>query len=59
VDKKARKKAVLLSLAQWRRVQEALEELDDIRAYDKVKSRREPAFPFEDAVRRIKGRRRK
>lgn len=59
VDKKARKKAVLVSLAEWRRLMEALEELEDIRAYDKAKSRREAVVPFEDAVRQIRTGKRK
>ena len=54
VDAKARKKAVLVPLSEWRRVVKALEELEDIRAYDKAKSRRESAVPFEQAVRQIK-----
>ncbi len=46
VDKKAAKKAVILPFAEWRRLMEEIEELEDIRAYDKAKgrSRRRPAF---------------
>ena len=57
VDRKARKKAVVLSLADWKRVTDALEQLDDIRAYDKAKATREEVIPFEEAVRQIKSRR--
>jgi hypothetical protein len=33
---------------------EAVEELEDIRAYDKAKARPEEIVPFEEAVRQIK-----
>jgi hypothetical protein len=33
---------------------EAIEELEDIRAYDKAKAEPDAPVPFEDAVRRIK-----
>ena len=59
VDEKARKKAVLISLSDWKRLLDALEELEDIRAYDKAKSRTEPVVPFEEAVRQIKAKNRK
>jgi len=59
VDQKARKKAVLISLPEWRRLVEALEELEDIQAYDKAKVRRETVTPFEKAVRQIKTKTRK
>lgn len=56
VDEKARKKAVVVSLAEWQRLLDAVEELEDIRTYDKAKLQRETAIPFEQAVRQIKGR---
>lgn len=59
VDQKARKKSVLVSFAEWQQLMAALEELDDIRAYDKAKSQREPVVPFEDTVRQIKTKARK
>ena len=59
VDEKARKKAVLIPLSDWKRLMDALEELEDIRAYDKAKSRAEPVVPFEEAVRQIKAKNRK
>lgn len=59
VDRRARKKAVLVSLSEWQRLMEAIEELEDIRAYDRAKARREPAIPFEEAVRQIKAKARK
>ncbi|MGO8704204.1 MAG: hypothetical protein ACLQVA_10315 [Candidatus Brocadiia bacterium] len=59
VDKKAAKKAVILPFAEWRRLMEEIEELEDIRAYDKAKAEAGGALPFEEAVRRIRGRAKK
>ena len=53
VDEKARKKAVLVSIVEW---QESIEELDDIRTYDKAKAQSDTVVPFEEAVRQIKTR---
>jgi hypothetical protein len=36
---------------------EALEELEDIRAYDRAKARRDTVIPFEQVVRRLKKKR--
>ncbi len=38
---------------EWERIVEALEELDDIRAYDEAKSGSQETVPFEQAVREI------
>jgi PHD/YefM family antitoxin component YafN of YafNO toxin-antitoxin module len=57
VDKKARKKAVLVSFNEWQRLMEAIEELDDIRAYDRAKQESDDLVPFEEAVRQIKAKR--
>ena len=59
IDEKAKKKAVLVSLAEWQRLMEALEELEDIRAYDKAKARRESSVPLEAVVREIRAKGRK
>ncbi len=53
VDQKQRRKSVLLSLAEWERILEELEELDDIRAYDAAKKAPQESVPFEQAVREI------
>jgi hypothetical protein len=54
VDAKQRRKSVLLPVAQWKRIVGALEELDDIRAYDAAKHAASETLPFEQAVREIK-----
>jgi len=53
IDEKKRHKAVLLSVEEWRRIMEELQELDDIRAYDKAKAGPRGAVPFEKAIREI------
>lgn len=53
VDKKNHPKAVLLPMKDWQKVVEELEELEDIRAYDKAKSSGEEAIPFEQAIQKI------
>jgi PHD/YefM family antitoxin component YafN of YafNO toxin-antitoxin module len=59
VNDKAEKKAVLLPFSEWQRLMEDVEELEDIRAYDKAKAKHEGSVPFEEAVQRIQGRGRK
>ncbi|MGH7321092.1 MAG: hypothetical protein ACRELA_15890 [Candidatus Rokuibacteriota bacterium] len=45
--------SVLLDIDEYRRLLEALEELESIRAYDAAKASRDPAIPFEQAVAEI------
>jgi len=54
VDAKQRRKSVLLPVSQWKLIVEALEELDDIRAYDAAKGGHADSVLFEQAVREIK-----
>ena len=53
VDEKQHRKAILLPVAEWERIVEELEELDDIRAFDQAKSGSQEAVSFEQAVREI------
>ncbi len=39
-------KSVLLPIAEWEKVREALEELDDIQAYDEAKQNETDSVPF-------------
>ena len=55
--REGQKKAVLLSFDEWQQLMEAIEELDDIRAYDQAKQEPENLVPFEEAVRQIKAKR--
>ena len=47
------RKAVLVPIAEWERILEALEDLDDIHAYDAAKRVSSDPVPFEQAVREI------
>lgn len=53
VDGKHRKKAVILSLDEWKQIVEALEELDDIQSYDSAKESEPEKITFEQAVHEI------
>lgn len=54
VDEQQNRRSVVLPVAEWERVVEDLEELDDIRAYDKAKAGPQDAIPFDQAVREIR-----
>jgi hypothetical protein len=58
VSGKSRRKAALLPLTEWKRVVAALEELDDIKAYDAAKAGVAETVPFEQTIRGNGGRRR-
>ena len=44
---------VILNIAEYEALLEAMEELEDIRAYDETKAEHEEVIPFEQAVREI------
>lgn len=50
IDGNQNKTSVLLPIREWEKVLLALEELEDIRAYDAAKERDEEVIPFEQAV---------
>ncbi len=58
VDEKGEKIGVFLDIEEYRRVIEALEELESIRAYDEAKGSGDEAVPFEQAVEEIEKRKR-
>lgn len=53
VDENADRKAVMLSIDDWEKVVEALEELEDIRVYDEAKKGPQDTVAFEQAVSEI------
>ena len=53
IDEKQQRKAVVLPLSDWNRIVEELEELSDIRAYDKAKVSPQDPLSFEVAVHEI------
>ena len=53
VDGDGKKKAIVVSMTEWQKILEALEELDDIKAYDAAKSKPSNPIPFEKAIEEI------
>ncbi|HPC97213.1 MAG TPA: hypothetical protein PLU87_19900 [Sedimentisphaerales bacterium] len=53
VDDNGEKQAVILDMAEYRKLLEEAEELETIRAYDAAKAAGDEAVPFEQAVREI------
>ena len=45
--------AVVISVAEYEKILEELEELDDIRAYDEARTSGETPVPFDEAIARI------
>ena len=56
VDEHGERKAVVVPLATWKQILEALDELEDLRAYDEAKHRPSDSIPFEEAVLEIRQR---
>lgn len=54
VDEEGNRKAVVVPIASWQQILEALDELDDIRAYDEAKREPSDPIPFEQAILEIK-----
>ncbi len=46
IDKKGKKLSVVISINEYKKMLEELEELEDIRLYDAVKARKEKSIPF-------------
>ena len=53
-DESGNKKAVVVPISEWQQIKEDLEELDDIRAYDKAKSKPSKPVPFDKAIKEIR-----
>jgi len=54
VDEGGNRKAAIVPIGEWEQILEALEELEDIRAYDKAKGYPSELVPFERAVLEIR-----
>lgn len=52
-DVDGRKVSVILPVRDYERILEELEELEDIRTYDRAKARKSEPIPFEQAVKEI------
>ena len=53
IDEAGKRTAVLVPLDEWERIQAALEELADVRAYDETKRQPSDPVPFEQAMAEI------
>jgi hypothetical protein len=53
VDAKGNRIGVVLDIKDYRKLLEALEELESIRAYDAAKASSDEAIPFEQAIAEI------
>jgi hypothetical protein len=53
-DDKGNKISVVLSMNEYEDILHRLDELEDIRLYDEVKSRNEESMPFEEYLRQRK-----
>ncbi len=49
-DAKGKKTGVILSMKDYKKIMEDIEELDDIKSYDKVKKRNEKTIPLREAI---------
>ena len=48
-----KKTGVILSMRDYEKIMEDLEELEDIKAYDRAKTRKSEPIPFEQALKEI------
>lgn len=56
-DKKGKKISVVLPIKDFKAIMEELEELEDIKLYDKAKKSKEPSIPIDDAFKKIEAKR--
>ena len=52
-DEKGQRIAVVISIEDYEKILDELEDLDDIRAYEEAKASGDTAVPFDEAVARI------
>lgn len=58
-DKKGKKISAIISIEQYNSIVEYLEEIEDIKLYDTIKSKKEKSYPVEKAFKMIEAKRRK
>ncbi|KPJ67716.1 MAG: hypothetical protein AMJ43_03545 [Coxiella sp. DG_40] len=54
INEKGRKTAVVVPLNEWKTIQEMLEDLDDIKAFDKAMSKPSEPIPWDKALKELK-----
>ncbi len=52
-DTSGKKMGVILPIREYEKMMEGLEELEDIKAYDRAKTRKSEPIPFEQAIKEI------
>ena len=55
VNRAGRKTAAVVPMALWKQMVSAMEELEDIRAYDRAKKRATDSIPLEEALAQLRG----
>ena len=50
INKKGRKTAVVVPLNEWKTIQKMLEDLDDIKAFDKAVSKPSEPIPWDNVL---------
>jgi len=58
-DNKGKKLSVVLSIKEYQKIMEELEELEDIRLYDQAKASKEASMPIDKAFKLIEAKRKK
>jgi hypothetical protein len=58
-DKAGKKISVVLPIKDFNAIMEELEELEDIKLYDKAKKSNEPSIPINDAFKMIEAKRKR
>ncbi|TGL97491.1 hypothetical protein EHQ76_14470 [Leptospira barantonii] len=58
-DEKGKKLSVVLSMQEYKRILESLQELEDIRLYDEVKAKREKSIPLQNFLKARSGKKNK
>jgi PHD/YefM family antitoxin component YafN of YafNO toxin-antitoxin module len=56
-DNTGKKMSVVLTMKEFKAIMEELEELEDIRLYDKAKKSNEPSVPIDEAFKIIEAKR--
>jgi hypothetical protein len=58
-DEKGNTIAVQIPVSQYKKIKEMMEELQDIKTFDKAMKRKQHFVPFDEAVKRIKANRKR
>jgi hypothetical protein len=59
LDNKGNAVAVQIPINQYKKIMEQLEELEDIKSFDKAMKRKQAFVPFKEAVQRLKAQRKR